>query len=99
MFALPSAVVPLVLAAAFAVHPVPRPVPRTTFVGRNNQLHVKVPRMEGAAANVVIDRQLDEPVWQGAALLTGFSQFAPQDGVPAADSTEVLLWYSSTALH
>ncbi len=34
-----------------------------------------------------------------AALLTGFSQFSPVDGVPAADSTEVLVWYSPSAIH
>ena len=32
-------------------------------------------------------------------MLTGFSQFSPIDGVPAADSTEVLVWYSPTAIH
>lgn len=32
-------------------------------------------------------------------MLTGFSQFFPADGVPAQDSTEVLVWYSATALH
>ena len=31
-------------------------------------------------------------------MLTGFSQFSPTDGVPAADSTEVLVWYSPTAI-
>ena len=46
-----------------------------------------------------IDGKLDEQVWGDAALLTGFSQFSPTDGVPAADSTEVLVWYSPTAIH
>lgn len=32
-------------------------------------------------------------------MLTGFSQFFPADGVAALDSTEVLIWYSATALH
>jgi hypothetical protein len=34
-----------------------------------------------------------------AARLVGFSQFFPADGVAAKDSTEVLVWYSPTALH
>ena len=38
-------------------------------------------------------------MWRTAAVLTGFSQFSPQDGIPAADSTQVLLWYSPTALY
>ena len=47
----------------------------------------------------MIDGVLDEPVWRQAAMLTGFSQFSPLDGIAAADSTEVLLWYSPTALY
>jgi hypothetical protein len=42
---------------------------------------------------------LDEPAWQRAAVLTGFSRYAPTDGVPADDSTDVLVWYSPTAIH
>ncbi|MGQ0712557.1 MAG: DUF5916 domain-containing protein [Gemmatimonadaceae bacterium] len=42
---------------------------------------------------------LDEPVWSQAVVLAGFSQFSPVDGVPAQDSTEVLIWYSPTAIH
>ena len=32
-------------------------------------------------------------------MLTGFSQFTPADGIPAHDSTQVLIWYSPTALY
>ena len=32
-------------------------------------------------------------------MLTGFSQFSPLDGIPAADSTQVLIWYSPTAMY
>jgi hypothetical protein len=67
-----------------------------TYIGRENQLHVTIPRVAGDAS---IDGALIEPVWQQAALLTGFSQFSPQDGIPAADSTQVLVWYSPTALY
>ncbi|MDB4874887.1 MAG: hypothetical protein JWM41_1333 [Gemmatimonadetes bacterium] len=75
------------------------PAPAATYIGRDNQLHVRIPRIDGAAGVATIDGMLDEPVWRQAALLTGFSQFSPLDGVPAADSTEVLLWYSPTALY
>ena len=34
-----------------------------------------------------------------AARLTGFSLYAPVDGRPAPDSTEVLVWYSAKAIH
>jgi len=69
--------------------------PPATYDGRAGKLAVPVPRVEVEA---VIDGKLDEQVWGGAALLTGFSQFSPTDGVPAADSTEVLVWYSPTAI-
>src|ERR1043166_4080441 len=67
-----------------------------TYSGRENQLHVRIPRI---AADVVIDGSLFEAPWHEATRLNGFSQFSPADGVPAADSTEVLLWYSPTALY
>src|SRR6185295_19099207 len=66
------------------------------YIGRNNQLNVEPPRIE---ADAVIDGNLSEPEWQKAALLTGFSEFSPHDGVPAADSTHVLVWYSPTAIY
>ena len=66
------------------------------FSGRSGQLQVTAPRVE---AEVKIDGVLDEPVWHDAAVLRDFSQFDPNDGVPAADSTEVLVWYSPTAIH
>src|SRR5215210_1907409 len=67
-----------------------------TYVGHQNQLQVAVPRV---AADIAVDGQLNEPVWQQAAVLTGFSEFSPHDGIPAADSTQVLVWYSPTAVH
>ncbi len=72
--------------------------PDATLVyhGRNGQIAVKPPRIEAA---VTIDGSLDEPAWRAAAVLTGFSQFSPQDGLAAADSTEVLVWYSPTAIY
>lgn len=66
------------------------------FNGRARELAVRPPRIE---ATVTLDGVLDEPAWRAAAVLTGFSQFTPQDGVAAADSTEVLVWYSPTAIH
>src|SRR5712671_717867 len=67
-----------------------------TYIGRENQLNVPIPRI---AADVTVDGNLDEPVWQQAALLTGFSEFSPHDGIAAADSTHVLVWYSPTAMY
>jgi Domain of unknown function (DUF5916) len=75
------------------------PSPAPPYIGRDNQLRVHIPRIEGEASVSVVDGLLDEPVWAQAALLTGFSQFTPADGIPAQDSTQVLVWYSPTALH
>ena len=66
------------------------------FSGRQGQTAVAAPRLEAA---VEVDGVLDEPAWGQAAQLRDFSQFDPQDGIPAADSTEVLVWYSPTAIH
>ena len=65
--------------------------------GRQRQLAVRPPRLD--EVGMKMDGTLDEPQWQQAATLTGFSQFAPRDGIPAEDSTEVKVWYSATAIH
>ena len=67
-----------------------------SYSGAAGQLKVAVPRIE---AEVAMDGILDEPVWTQAARLTGFSQYAPADGRLAEQDTEVLVWYSPTALH
>jgi hypothetical protein len=69
--------------------------PPARYDGRAGKLAVRAPRIE---VEPVIDGKLDEEVWASAAVLNGFSQFSPTDGVPAADSTEVLVWYSPTAI-
>ena len=74
-----------------------RPGAGATYNGRANQLRVRPPRLEDAG--LTVDGVLDEPQWREAARLTGFSQFTPNDGVAAEDSTEILVWYSATAIH
>jgi hypothetical protein len=90
----------ILLAAAAAIVPTRAPRPpqaQVVYSGRSNQTRVRPPRLEDAG--LVVDGRLDEPQWATAALLTGFSQFSPQDGVATEDSTEVLVWYSPTAIH
>src|SRR3954462_8790220 len=70
--------------------------PGATYSGREKQLDVPPPRVE---ADVATDGELREPVWSQALMLPGFSQFQPVDGLPATDSTQVLVWYSPTAIH
>jgi Domain of unknown function (DUF5916) len=87
------------VAAAQGLSPpaVPEPaVSAAVFSGVDRQLQVRPPRVE---TEVEIDGVLDEPAWQQAARLTGFSRYAPVDGGPAGRATEVFVWYSPTALH
>src|SRR5438046_8966262 len=66
------------------------------YSGRSRQLEVLIPVID---ADAVIDGDLSDSAWARAALLTGFSQYAPNDGVSAVDSTQVLVWYSANAIY
>ena len=66
------------------------------YNGRKGQTEVKLPRLE---ATVTLDGVLNDAPWKDAAMLTGFSQFQPADQRASSDSTEVLVWYSATAIY
>ena len=72
------------------------PPPPLVYAGTEHDLRVSIPRID---ASVEVDGRLSEPVWQQAARLTGFSEYAPDDGRAAEDSTEVLVWYSPSAIY
>lgn len=72
------------------------PAAGSVYSGRERQLAVAPPRIDETAK---IDGSLDEAPWRQAAVLKGFSQYAPVDGRAADDSTEVLVWYSPTAIY
>src|SRR5436190_3501388 len=74
----------------------PAPGGGRTFDGRAGGLDVEPPRIE---QSIEVDGKLDEPQWQQAAVLSGFSRYAPVDGEAASQATEVLVWYSATAIH
>ena len=86
---LPALVLPLLAALG-------TPDSSRTYNARKGEVHVRPPRIE---ADARVDGALDEPEWKQAATLTGFSQLTPVDGVPADDSTQVLVWYSPTAIY
>ncbi len=91
---LPLLLLPLVTAVT-----TPPPTPpgvALVYHGRTGSREVAIPRVD---SSVVIDGKLDEGVWRSAANLTGFSRYAPTDGFAADDSTEVLVWYSPTAIY
>ncbi len=79
-----------------AVAPAAPAARQTVYDARGGQTAVRAVRSD---ATLAVDGRLDEPVWREAALLTGFSLYQPVDQRPAPDSTEVLVWYSPTALH
>jgi len=66
------------------------------YSGLEQGTKLSPPRIE---AGVEVDGHLDEAPWSQAARLTGFSQYAPTDGRPARNRTDVLVWYSPTAIH
>lgn len=55
-----------------------------------------IPRID---ETVAIDGELNEPAWQQATRLTGFSEYRPVDGQRSSEQTEVLVWYSPSALY
>ncbi len=67
-----------------------------TYDGRSGALDVEPPRLDQA---IDVDGALAEPAWQQAAVMSGFSRYAPVDGAPADYATDVLVWYSPTAIH
>jgi hypothetical protein len=66
------------------------------YSGSSGQIRVAIPRIE---QEIEVDGVLTEAPWQRAGRLTGFSQYSPADGRPAEHDTEILVWYSPTALH
>lgn len=67
------------------------------FSGRGGQLDVQAPRFE--SPNIGVDGRLDEPEWQDAAVLTGFTQYTPVEGLEASERTEVRVFYAADAIY
>jgi hypothetical protein len=97
-----AALLALVQLAGPAADSQPRSAPRVAsdqpavYSGRARQTNVRPVRVDTTAT---IDGVLDEPVWQRAAVLTGFTSYNPVDGRPAQDSTEVRIWYAGDAIY
>ena len=66
------------------------------FDGRTGSLDVDPPRLDDS---IDVDGVLTEPAWSQAAVLSGFTRYAPVDGAAADNATDVLVWYSPTAIH
>ena len=77
------------LATMLAAEPLP-------YSGLERRTRVPLPRIE---ESIEVDGYLSEAPWARATRLAGFSQYAPTDGRPAQNQTEVRVWYSPTAIH
>ncbi|MGD2070307.1 MAG: carbohydrate binding family 9 domain-containing protein, partial [Gemmatimonadota bacterium] len=66
------------------------------YEGSNGELRVEIARAEGIEVDV--DGSLDEPAWERASILRGFTQFEPSEGIPAAEETEVLVLVGEDAI-
>lgn len=68
-----------------------------TFNGRAGQLDVRPPHLERVDVNV--DGRLEEGVWADAALMDGFTQYEPVEGIDASERTEVRVFYTDDAIY
>lgn len=92
---LPQSLLATLLAATLlAASPSKGPI----YQGSEQQLRAEIPRVE-QEVDVRIDGELDEEVWERAAVLTGFTQFDPAEGMPASERTETLVFYTPDALY
>ena len=87
---------PILLSVLAATAASQEAITQVSYEGIRNETQVAVPRFDEDAD---IDGVLDEAVWLDAAILTGFSQYEPVDQRPAADTTQVLVWYSPTGIY
>jgi hypothetical protein len=67
------------------------------YDGSSRATRVSLPRL--SEPSIRIDGVLDDPAWARAAVLTGFTQFDPNEGIPAQEPTEVLVIYAPDALY
>ncbi len=85
-----------------SVRSVPAPQPMDSlgleaYDGSAGELDVTPPRVTDPGIRV--DGRLTEEAWSRAALLRGFTQFSPVEGVPATQRTEVLVLVGKDAIY
>ncbi|MFC1659848.1 DUF5916 domain-containing protein [Gemmatimonadota bacterium] len=68
----------------------------TAYDGSARQLDISSPLT--GDARIKIDGRLDEPAWAEGALLTGFTQYDPVEGVPGTQVTDVRVLVSDDAI-
>lgn len=91
------AVVQLAPVGQEAAPETPIPAAERTYNGREGQLDIAAPRV--GSPTISVDACLDEPEWDQAAILTGFTQYTPVEGTRASQESEVLVFYSADAIY
>lgn len=67
------------------------------YDGAAGEIRVATPRLEDV--DVLIDGRIEEAAWGSAALLNGFTQFDPSEGIPATQPTEVRVFVTDEAIY
>ena len=67
------------------------------YSGRMGELEVSPPKLVDPGIN--IDGRLDEQAWGTAAILGGFTQYIPIEGVDPTEPTEVRVFYTDEAIY
>jgi hypothetical protein len=68
------------------------------YSGTAGFMQVETPLRVGEVG-VRIDGRVDEPVWEDAAVMTGFTQYDPSEGIPATQRTEARIFITPDALY
>ncbi len=67
------------------------------YDGSAGETRVRTPRLP--ATEIRVDGDLSEDAWSQAAVLHGFTQYEPVEGVAASERTEVLVFVTEEAIH
>ena len=67
------------------------------YDGSAGQTQIATPRF--VSPDVSVDGRVDEAIWDGAAVLTGFTQYDPSEGIPASERTEVRVFVTDDAAY
>ncbi len=63
-----------------------------------SSLNLEVPAPLDLGADIRVDGILDERAWEGAAILRGFTQYDPVEGIPATQPTEIRVLLTDDAI-
>ena len=67
------------------------------YDGSAGEIQIVTPRFLNP--DVRVDGRIDESIWDAAAVLTGFTQYDPSEGVPASQPTEVRVFVTDDAIY